>query len=89
MWRCGELTSFERHFADHDPSGGEIKVHLYEFSAAFVQPYGHVPRVRQRHIRYVGVRQWLLLVGVSVGAEPDIRFGEYLVQGTVDVKLYD
>ena len=50
------LTSFERHFADHDPSASEIQMHLDESSVAFVKPDGHVSRVLQYDIRYVRVR---------------------------------
>lgn len=43
-----------------------------------MQSYRHVPRVLQNDIRYVGVRQRLLLVALAVGTKPDVRFREYL-----------
>lgn len=72
------LTSVEHHLADHDPSGGEVQMYLEKSSFALVQPYRDVSRVLQHDIRYVGVGQWLLLVGGAIYAEPNVRFREYL-----------
>lgn len=72
------LTSVEHHLADHDPSGGEVQMYLEKSPFALVQPYRHVSRVLQHDIRYVGVGQWLLLVGGAIYAEPNVRFREYL-----------
>lgn len=76
LWRI--LTSIEHHLADHDPSSGEVQMYLEKPSFALVQPYRDVSRVLQHDIRYVGVGQWLLLVGGAIHAEPNVRFREYL-----------
>lgn len=74
-WR---LTRVEHHFADDDPSRGEVQVQLEQAAAPPVETDRDVPGVLQHQVRYVGVRQRLVLVGLAVGAEPYVRLGEHL-----------
>lgn len=74
----GRLTRVEHHFADYDPSRGEVQVQLEQAAASPVETDRDVPGVLQHQVRYVGVRHRFVLVGLAVSAEPDVRLGEYL-----------
>lgn len=72
------LTRVEHHFADDDPSCGEVQVQLEQTASSPVETDRDVPGVLQHQVGYIGVRQRLVLVDLAVVAKPDVRLGEYL-----------